>query len=134
MAERLRKRRRRSADSGWGGVRPGAGRPRSGEPPILLANRLARIEERLSDLAGLYAKAATIQTTQFESLPAILRRLTEMERKMGLRERITTPRFDRVGNERPSAREPMRPDTAQSVQSPNRLTLTAQRAEDIFKR
>ena len=65
--ERVRKRgTRKRSNSNWGGTRPGAGRPRSGEPPILLANRLARIEERLSDLAGLYAKAATVQSTQFD--------------------------------------------------------------------
>lgn len=83
-----------------GGMRPGAGRPR-GKRNRSTLEREALVEEvlgSLKELVEITRHDRVRRINEFESLPAILRRLTAIERHLELRETHTTPR---IGRRRP---------------------------------
>jgi hypothetical protein len=72
---------------GRGGRRPGAGRPHKPSPPDLM-RALARIEAHLTHLRQQRRDAG-------EAVPTLQRRVTAIERHVGLTEEPKTPRLTR---------------------------------------
>jgi hypothetical protein len=81
-----------------GGRRPGAGRPKGKTAATLQRDALAR---DLAALLKVLDSEAQVRRAFFEANPMILRRLTDIERHLGLREKV---RMERTSRHNPQGR------------------------------
>src|SRR5262245_63298791 len=91
-----------------GGARPGAGRPKGRKNPATL-EREAVMTSIDSSLKALLARTEIVMTQRrndHESVPAILKRLTEIERHLHMRE---THRHQQTSRHAPLGREGAKP-------------------------